>query len=60
MSSSPPNYELLSQQIFPQNSYSNDSGGHLEDYQKAQKQKAYKKKFKTKIFISKKCHYIPK
>ena len=60
MSSSPPNYELLSQQIFPQNSYSNDSGGHLEDYQKAQKQKAYKKKFKTKIFICKKCHYIPK
>ena len=38
--------------------YSSGSKGHLEDYQKAIKKN--KKRFKNKIFICKRCHYIPK
>ena len=45
-------------QILIHRSYSSGSKGHIEDYQKAIKKN--KKRFKNKIFICKRCHYIPK
>ena len=55
------NFDTLLEQgnkILIQRSYSSGSKGHIEDYQKAIKKN--KKRFKNKIFICKRCHYIPK
>jgi len=53
-------YTLLEQgnQTLTQRSYSFSSKGLIEDYQKTFKKN--KKRFRNKIFICKKCHFIPK
>ncbi len=58
-----PNFDLLFEQgnqILFKRSNSTGSRDHIEDYQKELKKNKYKKKFRNKIFICKRCHYIPK
>ena len=57
----PSNFDTLLEQgnqTLIKRSYSSGSKDHIEDYLKAIKKN--KKKFKNKIFMCKKCHYIPK